>query len=314
MKLKINGTARSFEAPADMPLLWVLRDLLGLTGAKFGCGIAQCGACTVHLDGKAVRSCVLPVSAVGDRESPPSRGCTATNRTRAARVDRGGRGAVRLLQPGDHGRRRVLKVKTTTERHRAALLGNLCGAGLSEIRAAAPRRGSERGPPKREPLPSDGSCRHGAGLVSACTSRRPPALAQGQRRPSRPTHAFLASARQSVTVLSRTEMGQGMDRMPMMAPRSSSATGRRSGRACAAARLRARRLGRQMTGGSSKSTRARCYRQVGHGREMIIGAGRAWKVQPARMRVDNGSRWRRQRASFVPRRRCRQAGTAGRWR
>ena len=65
--LNINGEERQVEAPAGMPLLWVLRDLLGLTGTKFGCGIAQCGACTVHLDGKAVRSCVLPVGAVGAR-------------------------------------------------------------------------------------------------------------------------------------------------------------------------------------------------------------------------------------------------------
>jgi isoquinoline 1-oxidoreductase alpha subunit len=50
-----------------MPLLWVLRDIIGLTGTKFGCGVAQCGACTVHLDGQAVRSCVLPVSAIGDK-------------------------------------------------------------------------------------------------------------------------------------------------------------------------------------------------------------------------------------------------------
>jgi isoquinoline 1-oxidoreductase subunit alpha len=67
MKLNVNGTAREVDAPEDMPLLWVLRDLLGLTGTKFGCGMAQCGACTVHLEGKAVRSCVTPVSAVGDR-------------------------------------------------------------------------------------------------------------------------------------------------------------------------------------------------------------------------------------------------------
>jgi isoquinoline 1-oxidoreductase alpha subunit len=57
----------SVEAPDDMPLLWVLRDLLGLTGTKFGCGIAQCGACTVHLDGDAVRSCLLPVGSIKDR-------------------------------------------------------------------------------------------------------------------------------------------------------------------------------------------------------------------------------------------------------
>ncbi|CAB3673815.1 (2Fe-2S)-binding protein [Trinickia soli] len=62
--LTINGTIHEVNAPDDMPLLWVLRDLVGLTGTKFGCGIAQCGACTVHLDGAAVRSCVLPVAAV----------------------------------------------------------------------------------------------------------------------------------------------------------------------------------------------------------------------------------------------------------
>ena len=63
----INGDSKSIDAPDDMPVLWVLRDILGLTGTKFGCGIAQCGACTVHLDGKAVRSCVLPIGAVGNR-------------------------------------------------------------------------------------------------------------------------------------------------------------------------------------------------------------------------------------------------------
>src|ERR1700704_6050101 len=65
--LRINGEDRSVDAPGDMPLLWVLRDLLGLTGTKFGCGIAQCGACTVHLDGRPVRSCVLPVGLVKGR-------------------------------------------------------------------------------------------------------------------------------------------------------------------------------------------------------------------------------------------------------
>ena len=67
MTLTINGEQKAFDAPPDMPLLWVLRDIFGMTGTKFGCGIAQCGACTVHLDGKAVRSCVLPISEVKDR-------------------------------------------------------------------------------------------------------------------------------------------------------------------------------------------------------------------------------------------------------
>ncbi len=67
ISLNINGQSRDVDAPPDMPLLWVLRDLLGLTGTKFGCGIAQCGACTVHLDGKPVRSCLLAVGQIGQR-------------------------------------------------------------------------------------------------------------------------------------------------------------------------------------------------------------------------------------------------------
>ena len=63
-KLNVNGKSRDFEAEADTPLLWVLREQLGMTGTKYGCGIAQCGACTVHLNGEPTRSCVLPVSAV----------------------------------------------------------------------------------------------------------------------------------------------------------------------------------------------------------------------------------------------------------
>lgn len=65
--LTVNGASHSVDVDEDMPLLWVLRDVLGLTGTKFGCGAALCGACTVHLDGVAVRSCVLPASAVSGR-------------------------------------------------------------------------------------------------------------------------------------------------------------------------------------------------------------------------------------------------------
>src|SRR5258708_5502848 len=68
MKLHVNGEQREVDAPEEMPLLWVLRDLLGMTGVKFGCGMAQCGACTVHLDGRATRSCVMPVSAVAGQK------------------------------------------------------------------------------------------------------------------------------------------------------------------------------------------------------------------------------------------------------
>ena len=76
--LKINGQTHTVDAPGDMPLLWVLRDLLGLTGTKYGCGVAQCGACTVHLDGKPVRSCLLPLSAVGTKAVTTIEGVEAT--------------------------------------------------------------------------------------------------------------------------------------------------------------------------------------------------------------------------------------------
>ena len=68
MKLHVNGADREVDADGDMPLLWALRDVLQLTGTKYGCGVAQCGACTVHLDGKPVRACVTPISSVGDRK------------------------------------------------------------------------------------------------------------------------------------------------------------------------------------------------------------------------------------------------------
>ncbi|MFZ9993328.1 MAG: (2Fe-2S)-binding protein [Steroidobacteraceae bacterium] len=66
--LKVNGQTREVDVPADMPLLWVLRDVLQLTGTKYGCGIAQCGACTVHLDGQPIRSCITPVAAVAEAD------------------------------------------------------------------------------------------------------------------------------------------------------------------------------------------------------------------------------------------------------
>jgi isoquinoline 1-oxidoreductase alpha subunit len=65
--LKINSASHTVDVPTDMPLLWVIRDIVGLTGTKFGCGIAACGACTVHLDGQPIRSCVTPASAVAGK-------------------------------------------------------------------------------------------------------------------------------------------------------------------------------------------------------------------------------------------------------
>ena len=65
--INVNGTAHTVDVDADMPVLWVLRDVLGISGTKFGCGVALCGACTIHLDGAAVRSCVTPIAAVGTK-------------------------------------------------------------------------------------------------------------------------------------------------------------------------------------------------------------------------------------------------------
>jgi isoquinoline 1-oxidoreductase subunit alpha len=77
VSLQVNGQSRTFNGDPDMPLLWYLRDELGLTGTKFGCGIAECGACTVHLDGDAVRSCATPMSAVANRKVTTIEGLSA---------------------------------------------------------------------------------------------------------------------------------------------------------------------------------------------------------------------------------------------
>ncbi len=76
--VKVNGVARTVDVPDDMPLLWVLRDELDLKGTKFGCGIAQCGACTVHVDGQPMRACITPITSVADTEITTLEGIVAT--------------------------------------------------------------------------------------------------------------------------------------------------------------------------------------------------------------------------------------------
>ena len=83
VNLTVNGSKVSVNAPDDMPLLWVLRDILGMTGTKFGCGIAQCGACTVHVDSEPRRSCVTPIRNVADREVTTIEGIVTTPAGRA---------------------------------------------------------------------------------------------------------------------------------------------------------------------------------------------------------------------------------------
>ncbi len=77
LTLVVNGTSRNLDVESDMPLLWALRDVLALTGTKYGCGIAQCGACTVHLDGQPVRACVTPVSAATGKRVTTIEGLSA---------------------------------------------------------------------------------------------------------------------------------------------------------------------------------------------------------------------------------------------
>ncbi len=86
IKFTINGKPRQFDVPGDMPLLWVLRDEAHMTGTKFGCGMALCGACTVHVDGEATRSCVLPVSAVAGKRVTTIEGIGATPAGKAAQA------------------------------------------------------------------------------------------------------------------------------------------------------------------------------------------------------------------------------------
>src|SRR5260370_37458395 len=82
ISLNINGRDYAVQAPDDMPLLWVLRDLLNLKGTKFGCGIAQCGACTVHVNGRPVRSCMLPAVHGGSRKGTTIEGLAQTHSRR----------------------------------------------------------------------------------------------------------------------------------------------------------------------------------------------------------------------------------------
>ena len=79
ISLTVNGKSHDVDVPSDMPLLWVLRDTLGLTGTKFGCGLSQCGACTVHLEGNAIRSCTTPVSLAAGKKVTTIEGLSPTS-------------------------------------------------------------------------------------------------------------------------------------------------------------------------------------------------------------------------------------------
>jgi isoquinoline 1-oxidoreductase alpha subunit len=144
MKLRVNGQAHDLAVPEDMPLLWVLRDVLGLTGTKFGCGMAQCGACTVHLGSEPVRSCVLPVGEVGDRPVTTIEGLSAdgSHPVQRAWVEED---VVQCgyCQPGQIMAAAALlmvEAKPTDADIDAAMSANLCRCGTYQrIRAAVHR-------------------------------------------------------------------------------------------------------------------------------------------------------------------------------
>jgi len=144
MKLVVNGTEHEVSVPEDMPLLWVLRDVLGLTGTKYGCGMAQCGACTVLLDGRPIRSCVRPAAAVAGRkvttiEGLSPRGDHPVQRA-WAEVDVVQCGYCQSGQIMSAAALLQAKPKPTDAEIDAALAGNLCRCGTyHRIRAAVHR-------------------------------------------------------------------------------------------------------------------------------------------------------------------------------
>jgi isoquinoline 1-oxidoreductase subunit alpha len=147
--LEINGAKRTVDVDADTPLLWVLRDVLGMTGTKYGCGIAQCGACTVHLDGKPVRSCLLAVGLVGNRPVTTIENIGSTEagaRVQKAWLD------LEVIQCGYCQSGQIMSAAALLSGNRnpsdadidAAMAGNICRCGTYvRIRDAIKRAASE---------------------------------------------------------------------------------------------------------------------------------------------------------------------------
>jgi isoquinoline 1-oxidoreductase alpha subunit len=149
MNLRINGTTHEVAAPADMPLLWVLRDLLGMTGTKFGCGIAQCGACTVHVDGASRRACVTPVGTVAGKAITTIEGLSADGSHPVQRawteLDVVQCGYCQSGQIMSAAALLAAKPDPTDADIDAALSGNICRCGTYQrIRAAVHRAAALR--------------------------------------------------------------------------------------------------------------------------------------------------------------------------
>jgi isoquinoline 1-oxidoreductase alpha subunit len=147
MKLSVNGKEHEVSVPEDMPLLWVLRDVLGLTGTKYGCGMAQCGACTVLVDGKAMRSCVRPAAAVAGRAITTIEGLSAAGDHPVQRAW----AELDVVQCGYCQSGQIMatvallnaKAKPTDGDIDAALGGNLCRCGTYQRIRGAVHRAAE---------------------------------------------------------------------------------------------------------------------------------------------------------------------------
>jgi isoquinoline 1-oxidoreductase subunit alpha len=147
MKLTVNGEAHDVSVPEDMPLLWVLRDVLGLSGTKFGCGMAQCGACTVLLDGQPIRSCVRPAAAVAGRTITTIEGLSAHGDHPVQRAW----AEVDVVQCGYCQSGQILAAvallqavpRPTDADIDAALAGNLCRCGTYQRIRGAVHRAAE---------------------------------------------------------------------------------------------------------------------------------------------------------------------------
>ena len=147
MKLVVNGQPHEVDAPADMPLLWVLRDLIGLTGTKFGCGMALCGACTVHLDGQPVRACITPVSAVAGRAVTTIEGLSKDGTHPVQRAWK----EIDVVQCGYCQSGQVMTAAALLKQNPApsdadidtAMAGNLCRCGTYQRIRAAVHRAAE---------------------------------------------------------------------------------------------------------------------------------------------------------------------------
>jgi isoquinoline 1-oxidoreductase subunit alpha len=148
----LNGKPQAVDVPGGMPLLWVLRDTLGLTGTKFGCGLSECGACTVHIDGKAVKSCSISVADAASRHVTTIEGLPAANAVQQAWIDEDVP-QCGYCQPGQIMAASALLAATpdpTDEDIDKAMRGNICRCGTYEAirraihRAAVITRGGAR--------------------------------------------------------------------------------------------------------------------------------------------------------------------------